>query len=365
MRNALLALAMTPALIVALELPIRAGDEPKRSTEPTLLKTFSVPGRIDGIAFDSKGQTLVTAGWTSSNDASEMEAWTKGTNRGDIHVWNLAGGAEIAHFGDDVGGMFDVAFSPDDRTLITAGRAANAPRKGEVRIWDAKTHKPIRSLGNQTNWVLCLACSPDGKLIASAGFDRTIRICEAATGKEVKVLNLSKMIARSLHFSKDGKTLVAGYGKGTVTLWEVATWEELISFETKGLYLMSADLSSDGKRLAAAGTEEKVLPGKNQGGQVVVWDVTTSLEIRAVPVEQMLSGVAFSPDGKFYAAAGFVSRIWATDTGDQVADLKRGGATSEDKIRFSPDGKKLAIGGLNKVTVWDVSGLGALGQAKK
>jgi WD40 repeat protein len=369
MRYAFLALAV----IVLLETPSFGDGEPKRveesrggSIEPTLLKTFSVPGRIDSFAFDSKGQTLVTVGWdTPANAAGEMDAWKSGKSRGDIHIWNVASGAEIAHFGDDVGGMFDVAFSPEDRTIMTAGRAPNSPRKGEVRIWDAKTHKTIRSLGGQTNWVICLACSPDGKLIASGGFDHTIRISEAATGKELKVLDLSKMIPRSVRFSRDGETLVAGYGKGTATLWEVETWEELKSFEAKGIYLMSADLSPDGKHLAAVGAEEKTPPGRNQGGQLFVWNLATSLEERVIPLDQLVSGVAFSPDGKYYAAAGFISKIWATGTGEEVADLKRGAATSADKIRFAPDGENLAIGALNNVTLWDVSGLDALGRAKK
>jgi WD40 repeat protein len=128
---------------------------------------------------------------------------------------------------------------------------------------------------------------------------------------------------------------------------------------------MSADLSPDGKHLAAAGGEEKRQPGKNQGGQLVVWNVATALEERVVPLDQMVSGVAFSPDSNYCAVAGFVSKIWATATGEELADLKRGGATSEDKIHFSPDGKKLAIGALNNVTLWDVSGLGTLARAKK
>lgn len=355
MRNVILA----AALMVGCAMAALGAEGAKPLGVPTLLKTFSVPGRVGGVAFDSKGQTLVSVGWDKpANKEGEMDAWKKGTNRGDIRVWNVATGAELAHFGDDVGGMFDVAFSPNDCTIITAGRAANAPKKGEVRIWDATTHKTIRSLGNQTNWVICTACSPDGKLIASGGFDRCIHIFEAATGKELKVLVQPKMGPRSLSFSRDGKTLVCGYGQGTVTLWEVGTWEELNSFETKDFFLLSADLSPDGKHLAAAGGDTKIPPGKGQGGHVYVWNVTTSLEERVIALDQLISGVSFSPDGRHFATPGFVGMIWKTETGDEVASFKRGGSTSEDKIRFSPDGKKFAIGGLNNVTVWDVSGLG-------
>jgi WD40 repeat protein len=349
-----------------------AGDEPKPSEatpapsiKPTLLVTLPVSGRIGSLAFDSKGEKLVTVGWdTPGASAGEMDAWSKGTSRGDIHIWNVASGAEIAHFGNDCGGLFDVAFAPDDKTIITAGRAANAPRKGNVTIWDAQTHKPIRSLAGPTNWVLCVACSPDGKLIAAGGFDRATRIWEAATGKEVTALKLPKLMPRSVGFSKDGKILVAGYGTGSVSLFQVGTWDEVNTFEGRGVILFSADLSPDGKHLIAAGAEDKPPPGRNQEGRIYLWDVATSREERADRPDELVSGVAFSPYGKYYAACGFVSRIWTTDKGEAVADLKRGGSTSGDKIRFSPDGKKLALGGLNNVTVWDVSGLGTGNRGK-
>jgi WD40 repeat protein len=349
MRSAMLTLAVVAALAAS----SFAGDEP-------------VSGRIGSLAFDSKGEQLVTVGWdTPGSSAGEMDAWTKGTSRGDIHIWNVASGAEIAHFGNDCGGLFDVAFSPDDKTITTAGRAANAPKKGEVRIWDARTHKLIRSLAGPTNWVICLACSSDGKLIAAGGFDRTIRIWEAATGKEVKAVKAPKWMPRAVGFSKDGKTLVAGYGNGLVSLFRVGTWDEINFFEGgNNFFLLSAEISPDGKHVIAAGAEQQPAPGRNQEGLIYVWDVATGAQERADHVDQLVSDVAFSPNGKYYAACGFVSRIWTSDKGEQVADLKREGSTSGDKICFSPDGRKLALGALNNVTVWDVSGLASANRGK-
>ncbi len=368
-----LAVGTALALVTALALPSFAGDEPKPSEptpapsiQPTLLVTLPVSGRIGSLAFDSKGEKLVTVGWdTSDSNPGAMDAWTKGTSRGDIRIWNVASGAEIAHFGNDCGGLFDVAVSPDDKMIITAGRAANSPGKGEVRIWDAQTHKPIRSVAGPTNWVLCLACSPDGKLIAAGGFDQAIRVWEATTGKEVTVIKSPKRAPRSVGFSKDGKTLVVGYGTGLVSLFQVGSWDELNFFEGgKNFFLLSADMSPDGKHLIAVGAEVKPAPGRNQQGLIYVWDVATAAEERADRLEQLVSGVAFSPNGKYYASCGFVSQICTTDKGEVIADLQRGGSTSGDKIRFSPDGKRLALGALNNVTVWDVSGLNPANRGK-
>jgi len=343
---------------------VRAGLADKRP-EPVLLKTFRVPGRLASLAFDSKGEKLVTVGWRESDpDKDQMQAWTAGKSRGDIRIWNVASGTEIAHFGDDAGGLFDVAISPDDKTIVTAGRILGSPNKGEVRMWDAKTQKPIRTLAGHTHWVVSVAYSPDGKLIASGSFDRSTRGWDAPSGKHVAVLNFSKMLPRSLRFSTDGKTLSAGYETGSVVLWDVQTLAKRAVFDAKGVILFSADLSSDGKRVVAGGPEREVKPGAGQGGRIHVWDVASGREEQAIQLKDLVSGVAFSPSGKHFAAAGSLSRIWVSGTGEEVGDFPRDSGTSADKIRFSPDGKRLAIGSLADVTLWDVSGLGTAEKPK-
>jgi hypothetical protein len=53
--------------------------------EPARIKSFRVPGRIGSLAFDSKGEKLVTVGWrTSDSDKDAMQTWTAGKSRGDI-----------------------------------------------------------------------------------------------------------------------------------------------------------------------------------------------------------------------------------------------------------------------------------------
>ena len=89
-------------------------------------------------------------------------------------------------------------------------------------------------------------------------------------------------------------------------------------------------MSPDGKYLIVAGAEVKPAPGRNQEGLIYVWDVATAAEQRADRVEQLISGVAFSPDGKYYASCGFVSRIWTADKGEQV-DVSDLGAASRAK----------------------------------
>jgi WD40 repeat protein len=67
-----------------------------------------------------------------------------------------------------------------------------------------------------------------------------------------------------------------------------------------------------------------------------------------------VSDLAFSPSGKHYAAATHNLRFWAAEK-REIASFRRATGTSGDKIRFSPDGKQLAVGGASDVSLWALS----------
>jgi WD40 repeat protein len=102
-------------------------------------------------------------------------------------VWELATGrlvAELPHAGP----VFDVAFSPNGRLLVTA--SGNAPT-----IWDLESQRPLGQLFGHTGGVITVDFSPDGSLILSGGEDRSIRLwrCEVEVCAPIdEVLKLAR-----------------------------------------------------------------------------------------------------------------------------------------------------------------------------
>src|SRR5205823_2946580 len=70
--------------------------------------------------------------------------------------------------------LFAVAFSPDGRTLATAGDDAT------VRVWDAATGQTSLALRGHHDSVMRLVYRPTGRFLASASQDRTIRVWDLA-----------------------------------------------------------------------------------------------------------------------------------------------------------------------------------------
>ena len=225
-----------------------------------------------------------------------------------------------------------------------------------VPVARGQDRKPIQCEGHET-FVVSVAVSPDGKLVASGSDDQTLRIWNAADGKPLHTVRAADPPVKggwvgAVVFAPDGKTVVANTPGRGLQFYDPQTGKPAVGRAPWKDGAYGVAFSPDGKFLAAASND-----------WVRVYDAARGDQLHEFTFDRKQIGrawrVAFSPDGRHLAAAlhryggrereGPLVRVWELATGNSVFTAWEGGHANA--VAFSPDGKFLAAGGENSGTV--------------
>ncbi|MBI3928021.1 MAG: caspase family protein [Armatimonadetes bacterium] len=209
----------------------------------------------------------------------------------------------------------DVDYSADGAYLATAAE------DGTAKIWDARTGKVLLTLVDpaaQGAYVTDVEFHPGGRQLATGSGDGCVRIWDAATGELVRKWRCDAEeygAPLRLAFSPSGDALVTVAARETLQVWDPASGKARLSWTApqKAQWppdLQSVAFSSDGAYLAA-------------GGYVYGGAGTYLLDGRTYapkgflphPADQEIGAVVFSPDSKRLAAVGESGRIAIYDPG--------------------------------------------------
>lgn len=118
-----------------------------------------------------------------------------------VRLWDLASGHELLELADP-SPVNAVAFSPDGKLLITAGR------DNEARLWDVKSGHLRDTFIGHTSWIWNAVFSPDGNYVLTASQDRTARLWNIATRRTLRVFpgHGEAAVANAI-FAPDGRTI--------------------------------------------------------------------------------------------------------------------------------------------------------------
>jgi WD40 repeat protein len=162
--------------------------------------------------------------------------------------------------------------------LLAVGAAPTAEAAPRLDAFgDPLPERAVARIGTvrlrQGSPVSCVAFSPDGKLLATGGSEDGVRFWDPLTGKEFRRLAAgSKWRPLSFCFSPDGGTLVSCVEESSLRVWDVATGRELRRLGQETDKFVGPAFSPDGKWLAAAGK-----------GTVRVWRASDWKEIDPFP----------------------------------------------------------------------------------
>ena len=111
--------------------------------------------------------------------------------------------------------------------------------------------------------------APNGAMIATGGFDHTVKLWEAATGRELRTLEGHQNIVLSLAVSPDGFSVVSGANDNTLKLWDLPSDKPLASWEGHEAAVNAVAVSSDGRLVISAGEDKAVRVWQRADGKLL------------------------------------------------------------------------------------------------
>jgi WD40 repeat protein len=307
------------------------------------------PGAVSA-SFSADGKTLITAGNT------------------EFRVWDLATRKLVRRYLAASDTCWPLRSTPDGRFFVVLGDK-------DFRVVDQADGKVIRRI-TPTGQPRCFALSPDGKSVATGTWKGgEVRLWDVASARPLsfRVTHPPNSgfvqpdtlpepprppLIEYVAITPDGKTVASAASNDVVRAWDARTGQELWHFDRPPTIDGPFAFSPDGQRIAVP-TMRVDAKGKGLPAGLTIYrvkDRTTSLELEGGGFGGASNGaycMAFSPDGRFFAAGGgdYRLRVWDAVTGK----LRFTGATgsSISDVNFSPDSKTLVCVSAG-VSLWDV-----------
>ena len=284
--------------------------------------------------------------------------------------------------GEHLLGTLAIAWQPHGKVFASSGQDA------AIALWTADTGAAIKRLKPAPTPTQALAWSPDGQLLASAAgktvtlwspqgekvhafapavssavalaFDKPGTDLGVALNGEIAVHRIEKSryetrrykwpaACLTVNFSGNGRFLATGMADGTLHFWNRSTGKD------------SQMRGYDGKVDRLAFSNDSRFLASCTGNEIVLWDFSGKGPEGTRPVvlnghTARVDSFAWQPGGDHFVSGGRDWRVclWRPNKVREAIDVQM--ADSEVSVaRFSPDGKRVAVGEKNgRLTLYEL-----------
>lgn len=209
--------------------------------------------------------------------------------------------------------VFSIAPVPGGRRVIFGG--------SDFGVYDvdlAQEKPEARKLGSHESYVTGVVIA--GRKIISGGYDGRLIWWDLASGSEIRKLDAHSRWVRDVAVTKDGSLVASVADDMVCRIWDVETGEKRHELHGHAAHtpthfpsmLFTCAFSPDGQYLA---TGDKV-------GHIVIWEVASGKSVTTLETPVMYT---WDPKQRRHSIGGIRS------------------------LAFSPDGSKLAVGGMGQV----------------
>jgi WD40 repeat protein len=314
--------------------PISARDTVDAEHPPT----YTLPPVITSLDYSPDGNLLAVSGYHEillhTSDGSSLVA-------------RLVGLSERIE---------SIAFSPDGKFLAATG--GDPGRFGEVQVWDVAERKLKLSAPVTYDTLFGVSWSPDGTKIAFGCTDNTLRAIDAKSGAQVLFQGAHSDWVLDTVFSTDASHLVSVGRDRSMKLTEVATqrFVDNITSITPGALkggLMTVARHPKKEELLIGGADgaPKIYRMHREKKRVIGDDFNLIRSFEPMPGR--IFSARYSPDAsRIVAGSSFEGRgevrVYQSADGKLVSkfDGERGGVFS---VAFRPDGKQVASAGFDGI----------------
>jgi WD40 repeat protein len=374
------------------------------------IRIFSAGKRFLSPGFDPGDQNLIVVDdktikyidWRSGQTVKKIEGGTDaivisalsptrqliataGKSEG-VKLWETFAQTGAAKFMIPVNGkdITDIAFSPDEKFVLTSGS------NGAIQLWNVADGSPAGTINTSEKSTHAMAFGLLGQILATAHDDGVVKIWDAESKSERRTLSRQIEPVKSLVFDQTNGQLVSLTQTGN-SRWQLERLRQtnseplnpnlaelLTKLGTPGKsYVLSPDFSTfvysenEGKTLKIIRLDPNLAIEAPNLPSEFVWlarlvaviekNPNAGISLKNLPVgtdkNSFLSQLAVSDNGKFVAAVGDSGiRIWKSEDGSEKVFAEGNNNSFISSICLNNDGTQAALGNqFGGVFSWDLT----------